>query len=88
MDKKEVKSQLWSILGFALLIAVFSSPFVWAYWFLTDPVNAIAHTIGAYLWLIIVIIPGILILTILWGFSVWTFGFFASIFKLIKAIFK
>jgi len=83
---KEIKRNLWSIFGYALLIAVMASPFVWTYWFLTDPVHAIANTIGAYLWLIMVIIPGFLILLILWGFGVWFYNLFKSIYELIKTI--
>lgn len=81
-----IKSSFWSIVGYSLLISVFASPFVFAYWFLTDPVSAITNTIGAYLWLIVVIIPGLLILIILWGFGVWFFGLFKSIYELIKNI--
>lgn len=83
-----MKKKIWAVLGRLLLLALFASPFVYVYYFLTDPVNAIAYTIGAWLWLIIVIVPSILILAILWAFFGLIKGLLYSIYDLIKSFFK
>jgi hypothetical protein len=59
--------KFYSVLIKLVLLGLILSPFMLLYWFLTDPVNCIVNLIGAWLWLIIVIIPGTLLLIVLWG---------------------
>lgn len=83
-----MKNKIWAVLGYAFLLTLFSAPFLFLYYFLTDPVNAIVLAIGSYLWLIMVVIPGILVLVILWGFFVLIKGFLYSVWALIKSVFQ
>jgi len=69
--------KFYSILFKLVLLGLLLSPFLTFYWFLTDPINCITNLIGAWLWLILVIIPGTLILIILW-----------AVFRLIWSIIK
>lgn len=83
-----MRNKLLAVLGRILLLLLLISPFLYAYYFFTDPVHAIAYTIGAWLWLIVVVIPLFLIAVIGWGiFSVF-FGLLRSIYELIKSLFK
>jgi len=59
--------KFYSVLIKLVLLGLILSPFLTLYWFLTDPVNCIVNLIGAWLWLIIVIIPLTLLLIVLWG---------------------
>jgi hypothetical protein len=71
--------KFYSVLIKLVLLGLILSPFLTLYWFLTDPVNCIVNLVGAWLWLIIVIIPGTLILIVLWA----VFGLIWSIIKTI-----
>ena len=73
--------KFYSILIKLVLLGLILSPFLTIYWFLTDPVNCIANLIGAWLWLIMVIVPGILILLVLWGIAVLVFSIFKDLFS-------
>lgn len=59
--------KFYSVLFKLVLLGLILSPFLTLYWFLTDPVNCIVNLVGAWLWLIIVIIPLTLLLIVLWG---------------------
>ena len=83
-----MKKELWAVLGYAFLLTLFSAPFLFAYYFITDPVNAIVLAVGAYLWLIMFVIPGILVLLILWGFFGLIKGLLTSVYRLLKSVFK
>ena len=83
-----MKNKLFDVLGYAFLLILLCAPFLYLYYFITDPVNAITLAIGAYLWLILVVIPGILILAILWGFFALIMGLLRSIYELLKSVFK
>jgi hypothetical protein len=72
---KKFYSVLFKLVRLGLLL----SPFLIFYWFLTDPINCITNLIGAWLWLILVIIPLALVLIILWA----VFGLIWSIIKTI-----
>lgn len=73
-----------SILLKLVLLGLIVSPFAVLYWFLVDPVNCIGNLIGAWLWLIIVIIPLALILVILWGVGTLVVSIFKDLFNLFK----
>ena len=59
--------KFYSVLIKLVLLGLILSPFLTLYWFLTDPVNCIVNLVGAWLWLIIVIIPLTLLLIVLLG---------------------
>jgi hypothetical protein len=75
-------------MGYAFAIALLVSPFVFLYWFLVDPVSAIVATVSTYLWLVVVVIPGFLVLIILIGLVSLLSGFFKSLVNLFKTLFK
>lgn len=83
-----MRDKIWGLLVKLLLLAILSFPFVFLYYLITDPVNAIVTAIGVYLWLIIVVFPGILILVILFGFFGLVSGILTSIFDILKSLFK
>jgi hypothetical protein len=72
--------KFYSVLFKLVLLGLLLSPFLTFYWFLTDPINCITNLIGAWLWLILVIIPGTLILIILWGIFSLIFSIFRDLF--------
>jgi hypothetical protein len=71
--------KFYSVLAKLVLLGVILSPFMLLYWFLTDPINCIVNLVGAWLWLIIVIVPLTLLLIVLLG----VFGLIWSIIKTI-----
>jgi hypothetical protein len=71
--------KFYSVLFKLVLLGLLLSPFMLLYWFLTDPIKGITNLIGAWLWLIMVIIPLALVLIILWA----VFGLIWSIIKTI-----
>jgi hypothetical protein len=73
-----------SILVKLVLLGLILSPFLCLYWFLTDPVNCIANLIGAWLWLVIVILPLTLLIVILWGIFSLVLSIFSDIVNLFK----
>ena len=72
--------KFYSVLFKLVLLGLLLSPFLTVYWFLFDPINCITNLIGAWLWLILVIIPGTLILIILWGIFSLIFSIFRDLF--------
>ena len=73
--------KFYSVLIKLVLLGLILSPFLTLYWFLTDPVNCIVNLVGAWLWLIIVIIPLTLILIILWGIIALVISIFKDLFS-------
>jgi len=71
--------KFYSVLFKLVLLGLLLSPFMLLYCFLIDPINCITNLIGAWLWLIMVIIPLALVLIILWA----VFGLIWSIIKTI-----
>jgi hypothetical protein len=72
--------KFYSVLIKLVLLGLILSPFLTLYWFLTDPVNCIVNLVGAWLWLIIVIIPLTLVLIVLWGIFSLVFSIFRDLF--------
>jgi hypothetical protein len=72
--------KFYSVLIKLVLLGLILSPFMLLYWFLTDPINCTVNLVGAWLWLIMVIIPGTLILIILWGIFSLIFSIFRDLF--------
>jgi len=64
------KTVLIKLVSLGLLL----SPIALIYWFFTDPINCITNLIGAWLWLVIVILPlSLLVLFVLGVLSlVWS----------------
>ena len=83
-----MKNKIWAVLGYAILLTLMLAPFVFLYYLIMDPVNAIVLAIGAWLWVAFIVFPGILILLILWGFLAVILAFLKSIYELIKSVFK
>lgn len=73
--------KFYSVLIKLVLLGLILSPFMVLYWFLTDPVNCITNLIGAWLWLIMVIIPLTLVLIILWGIFSLVISIFQDLFS-------
>jgi len=73
--------KFYSVLIKLVLLGLILSPFITLYWFLTDPVNCIVNLVGAWLWLIIVIIPLTLVLIVLWGIIALVISIFKDLFS-------
>ena len=73
-----------SILFKLVLLGLLLSPLLTLYWFVVDPVNCLTNLIGAWLWLIVVIVPLALVLMILWGVGSLIVSIFRDFFKLFK----
>lgn len=72
-------SKFKSVLFKLVILGLLLSPFALIYWFLTDPINCITNLIGAWLWLIIVILPLSL-------FILFVLGVFSLVWSIIKTI--
>jgi hypothetical protein len=72
-------SKVKSVLFKLVLLGLLLSPVMLGYWFLTDPINCIINLIGAWLWMIMVILPLTLILVFFWGV-------FSIVWSIIKTI--
>ena len=83
-----MKNKIWNVLVLIVVVAVLASPIVFGIYFLIDPVNAITNVIGAYLWLIIVILPLGAAAFILYGFGLLFFSLFKAIWEVIKHPFQ
>jgi len=73
--------KFYSVLIKLVLLGLILSPFLTVYWFLTDPVNCIVNLVGAWLWLIVVIIPLTLVLIVLWGIIALVISIFKDLFS-------
>lgn len=57
--------KIWRVLGALLVLGLVSSPFWLIYLFFSDPVNFIANVVGAFLWLVMVVVPCVLLVLLL-----------------------
>lgn len=83
-----MRDKIWAVLGYAFLLALLSAPFLFVYYFLTDPVNAIVLAVSAWLWMIVIIVPIFLLSIVALGFFTLISGVLYAIFDLIKSLFK
>ena len=74
------------VLANALLLALAASPLVFLYYLLTDPVNAVVNVVCAYLWLVMVIVPCLLLGALLFGMVGLVFSLLKSIYELFKSL--
>ena len=73
--------KFYSVLIKLVLLGLILSPFLTFYWFLTDPVNCIVNLVGAWLWFIMIIVPGTLLLIIFWGIVSLVYSIFKDLFS-------
>lgn len=75
--------KIWRVLGAILALGLVSSPIWLAYLFFSDPVNFVANAVGAFLWLVMVVVPGVLLVL----FLVFLFGVVYGVIKALVDLF-
>ena len=73
--------KFYSVLIKLVLLGLILSPFMTLYWLITDPINCIVNLVGAWLWFVMVIVPGTLILIVLWGIWSLVYSIFRDLFS-------